>query len=435
MRSRGDLLLSGPFVVSLLVLVLNDHVLKQAWPGIVTGKLSDVAGVAMMATLVTALTGRSTIGFCTTAIGFVALKTVPVVSVLAAPVLGGTTRTDPTDLIALVVLVPLWRWARGCSTGRLGADSAWLLPLQIVAISAAVFATTATSCGAEGVLEVVAVDGVVYATTVNDVYESTDGGDTWVKSTLDSWDERLQRRYPDTLADCIGPEICFQIVRPGAERSELVVSEVRAKVDRPILTVTAEQRQALIQVVQPQCGDFTFDSIAGVEIDNGVHVLLSMGDAGVLHRGPDQSWEWVAVGEYGLRVDDLGEASFGLPARSTIPDDPWAGWPAGVATVFLVLAPVALLLAIIPITRLAKRHRRNPALGVIACVVVAIGLGLSGFVVWAITEGFDNPGGRAVAAAWIAAAAIATAVPFIVWHARPRRPANWRPPDPTRRVG
>ena len=176
MRSRRGLLISAPFVVSVLVLAINDHVLKTAWPGFVTGKLSDVAGVVMVALLVTALTGRATIGFWATAIGLAALKTVPVVGVLAAPVLGGPTRTDPTDLIALVVLVPLWRWAGDDSTGRRGRDSAWLWPLQIVAISAAVFATTATSCGGEGVLEVIAVDGVVYATTFGGVYESTDGG-------------------------------------------------------------------------------------------------------------------------------------------------------------------------------------------------------------------------------------------------------------------
>ena len=34
-------------VLALVVLVLNDHVLKQAWPGLVTGKLSDVAGLVV----------------------------------------------------------------------------------------------------------------------------------------------------------------------------------------------------------------------------------------------------------------------------------------------------------------------------------------------------------------------------------------------------
>ncbi|GAA3798499.1 hypothetical protein [Cellulomonas soli] len=43
---RGDLLLHHVALVSLAVLLLNDHVLKAAAPGWVTGKLSDVAGLA-----------------------------------------------------------------------------------------------------------------------------------------------------------------------------------------------------------------------------------------------------------------------------------------------------------------------------------------------------------------------------------------------------
>lgn len=45
MASRFDRLTDPRFVLSLLVLALNDHVLKQAWPGMVTGKLSDFAGL------------------------------------------------------------------------------------------------------------------------------------------------------------------------------------------------------------------------------------------------------------------------------------------------------------------------------------------------------------------------------------------------------
>ena len=32
-------------VIAVLSLFLNDHVFKYAWPGVVTGKLSDVAGM------------------------------------------------------------------------------------------------------------------------------------------------------------------------------------------------------------------------------------------------------------------------------------------------------------------------------------------------------------------------------------------------------
>ena len=40
---------------ALAVLALNDHVLKQAWPGLVTGKLSDAAGLVVAPPLVALL--------------------------------------------------------------------------------------------------------------------------------------------------------------------------------------------------------------------------------------------------------------------------------------------------------------------------------------------------------------------------------------------
>ncbi|OGO57905.1 MAG: hypothetical protein A2V85_00680, partial [Chloroflexi bacterium RBG_16_72_14] len=46
MRSANRSLLAHPVaVIAVVVLVINDHVLKQAMPGLLTGKLSDVAGL------------------------------------------------------------------------------------------------------------------------------------------------------------------------------------------------------------------------------------------------------------------------------------------------------------------------------------------------------------------------------------------------------
>lgn len=42
-------------VFAVLVLFLNDHVLKRVWPGWITGKLSDVAGMIFFPVLVTTL--------------------------------------------------------------------------------------------------------------------------------------------------------------------------------------------------------------------------------------------------------------------------------------------------------------------------------------------------------------------------------------------
>jgi hypothetical protein len=47
-RAPGAALLHPLAVVSLVALVVNDHVLKHVVPGVVTGKLSDFAGVLLL---------------------------------------------------------------------------------------------------------------------------------------------------------------------------------------------------------------------------------------------------------------------------------------------------------------------------------------------------------------------------------------------------
>ena len=48
----GDALLDPIALAALTLLVVNDHILKSAWPGFVTGKLSDIAGLAFFPILV-----------------------------------------------------------------------------------------------------------------------------------------------------------------------------------------------------------------------------------------------------------------------------------------------------------------------------------------------------------------------------------------------
>jgi hypothetical protein len=44
----GELLLHPVALTALGVLLVNDHLLKAQWPGLVTGKLSDVAGLVLL---------------------------------------------------------------------------------------------------------------------------------------------------------------------------------------------------------------------------------------------------------------------------------------------------------------------------------------------------------------------------------------------------
>jgi hypothetical protein len=113
-------------LLSITILLLNDHVLKVVSSSWVTGKLSDFAGLFFFPFIVAAGLGlalskfnlsRQRVGqiaFGLVAIWFVLLKTVPFVNSLTAQFaslfIGAPARLilDPTDLIALVVLLPAW---------------------------------------------------------------------------------------------------------------------------------------------------------------------------------------------------------------------------------------------------------------------------------------------------------------------------------------
>lgn len=90
-RADGTAALLHPVAIAAIaVLVVNDHVLKARWPGLVTGKLSDVAGMIFfplvffaMATMIARaykrpeLASRRVLVVCAiaTAIAFAAVKT------------------------------------------------------------------------------------------------------------------------------------------------------------------------------------------------------------------------------------------------------------------------------------------------------------------------------------------------------------------------
>ena len=157
-------------VLALVLLAVNDHVLKQAHPGAVTGKLSDVAGLvaapALLAVVLACLAVRRPRGpaLVATGLGFALVKTVPVATDVANTVwtsFGVTTQIlrDPTDLVALPALALAWLAARRATRpedlrarARVAVGAA-VLPL-------AVLTTAATSCSdPEGVTGAAVVRG------------------------------------------------------------------------------------------------------------------------------------------------------------------------------------------------------------------------------------------------------------------------------------
>jgi hypothetical protein len=145
-------------LVALALLLLNDHWLKAAWPGFVTGKASDVAGLVLAPLVLQAgwevgrwVAGRWTgpslrslaVSIATVGVGFAVVKAWQPATdawrvglglaqwpfAVVAALLGGTTGpalapvvavTDPGDLLALPALAISWwagnrraaRWAR-----------------------------------------------------------------------------------------------------------------------------------------------------------------------------------------------------------------------------------------------------------------------------------------------------------------------------------
>lgn len=140
MRTARQALTHPIALAAIAVLVINDHVLKAVMPGVLTGKLSDVAGMVFFPLVLAAalewLGVRSRHLVASTAIatgvGFAAIKTIPLAGeayrvglgalqwpfrvakafVIDAPIPGLAEvrlTMDPTDLIAVpAVLVAVW---------------------------------------------------------------------------------------------------------------------------------------------------------------------------------------------------------------------------------------------------------------------------------------------------------------------------------------
>jgi hypothetical protein len=134
----GEVMLHPVVVGAVLVLLMNDHILKQRWPSVLTGKLSDAAGLVFFPLLLVAVAeicrswmglpapSRRFVATCValTGLAFAAAEVVPVVDG-ALELAWGWTRwpvdaltgrsvrsvvmvADPTDLLTLPTLWAAW---------------------------------------------------------------------------------------------------------------------------------------------------------------------------------------------------------------------------------------------------------------------------------------------------------------------------------------
>ena len=171
-RVPGDVLVRPLAVVALMTLIVNDHVLKPRWPGLLTGKLSDLAGLVFLPLLIISLcevaraamrrswrvSERAVIAIVAiVALGFAATKLSTAVAAaygdvlgwLRWPLIGHRSQVaishDPTDVLCTPVAIVAWIESRRVMNAR-----TLVIAMMIAVGLAAVIASGSSKPGGNG---------------------------------------------------------------------------------------------------------------------------------------------------------------------------------------------------------------------------------------------------------------------------------------------
>ncbi len=360
-RQRALSYLTHPLVVvSIVLLVVNDFVLKGSAPGWLTGKLSDFAGLVFFPGLLALCVGlvapRSNAlyvgvgAWLSTALLFSAVKTVPAANEAFIDAIGlvrGPVQVvrDPTDALAIVVL-PLgwWLWSQIKPLPRrtsIRSASAW------VAATCAVLATGATSPAERTAVEGFFVDGPrVYAVGRGDAEVSVDDGLTW--SPLGAATPETRRLPQDDygnysrpaqtarLCHARRPEICYRIVDAAAVEQSRDAGATWARG----WTEPASETKRRETVGAGKLGGAA--SLAFLNTPEPI-LLVAMGNEGVLRHELDGEWKRVRALRAGPGYVEQGPSPFDYrPLVRT-------------AKVVGIVALVALVLGLVAL-RVARRE-------------------------------------------------------------------------------
>ncbi|GIH93847.1 hypothetical protein Psi01_44770 [Planobispora siamensis] len=130
-------------VIATFVLLINDHLLKHLWPGLVTGKLSDLAGLMVAPPLLALARVPALAAVIATGLGFTLVKTTQAGAEAASQawtLLAGPSRVlaDPTDLITLPALAAAWLIWRRCQSEQAvrRARTLIIVPIALIAVTA-----------------------------------------------------------------------------------------------------------------------------------------------------------------------------------------------------------------------------------------------------------------------------------------------------------
>jgi hypothetical protein len=331
-------------VVSLFVLLLNDHLLKQAWPGLVTGKLSDVAGLVVAPPLVALLLGRRADLAATILTGALytlvkSTETGAEAASLAWTALAGPSRVlaDHTDLLALPALGLAW-WVR---QRTLRPDPRhWqvivIMPLAVLSVTA-----TGSAPMPPSALYVIEDQGTVIVSTEYDDYAapalvSSDGGMTWSSQTLGTEDHGRRA----LTAACVprNPERCYSI---ADDLMRVMQSDDGGKTWTISWEVPPERVKALEHALSAE--EVRSTTLAVQPRQAGEHVVVvANGRDGVAVRDVDGQWRRLGFTDEGELSEDAAVPLTG-PIRPTGAEM----WTAALAALWTVLAGLAAQAALL----------------------------------------------------------------------------------------
>jgi hypothetical protein len=368
-----------PLVIfSILILLLNDHVLKATSPSWLTGKLSDFAGLFFFPFLAgvviqaaagfrrprsvsAPITSRRFLlaGILFTALMFAAIKTIPAANGFAvyslSALFGMPVRIvrDPTDLLALAVLAPawlLWRRIQAIQPSPVPGKLAY----AALGLSALASLATAPCPSVASIQYLVAANNTLYASTplypqqpVQGAYISRDDGKTW------TWENDIPAEVgqkfiqpvnlPFVLCDPTALQTCYRIDgQPRVDESHdgghtwQIAWEIPASREQYI------QRAATRRTIGGQgCGKTpdlrTFDMLFTLE-EGGSKLLVAMGNEGLLIHTAGAGWQRTEIAFYanGAKMlfnpapTDYAARSFDEALQNTQPE-----WVIGLAIAYL----------------------------------------------------------------------------------------------------
>jgi hypothetical protein len=335
----------------MVLLLLNDHVLRRLWPSWWTGKVGDVAWLVFAPLALAALlaflmpprfrdrispNGVGYAAFMMTAGVFSLAKTLPVchrlVIRLLSLIVGGPValRRDPTDLLALPALLLGWAiWRRTeDQVSTQPAQARARRPWGAVALSLAAMATLANTppnfaygitCLAERegtagrdrtstIIAVATYSGKGYApgetgpSAPSQAFVSEDGGLSWITASI-SENLRSLCASPARTVALPGDED----VRYRREEHAIARSENGGPWEPEITFTWSDARVTYYEKLPNEPTEFSpgpKDILAHAPTG---HIVVAMGIEGVLVRTTDGQWHWVAVGPY--RRPDLRQVA------------------------------------------------------------------------------------------------------------------------------